>query len=120
MSQTGNATIDKHMGYAKVATLSLDFVAPFFIIGTGLALVASAFLIRSNPIFFIVLYVLQIFFAIVAISMSNAWDSVFTGSLLSSTANQFTMWSFFMKNAPIVSLVLGTIFAIAIYLKGGD
>lgn len=118
MGNTGNSTIDQYMGYAEGGVLSLNSIGPLFIIGIGCALVLSAFAIRTHPIFFVAFFIIQIIFAVVSVGLSNTWDSMFIGSPLASAANSFDLWTIIMRFFPFVSIVLGVIFAIAIFAKG--
>jgi hypothetical protein len=118
MSNTGNTTIDQYMSYARGGVLSWNSLAPLFIIGSGAALVLSAFAIRTHPVFFVAFFLLQVLIAVVTVGLSNAWDSAWTGSALATSAESFDLWTFIMRYFPFVSLILGMIFAIAIFAKG--
>lgn len=118
MGATGNATLDANMVYAKNGMLGMNSLAPIFIVGAGVALILSAFMIKTHPAFFIIFFILQIIFAFISISFANAWDGIWTGSALASTASQFGMWTFLMRYLPFVSMGLGIITAIAIFAKG--
>jgi hypothetical protein len=118
MTTTGIPQIDSSMGSAVQGIYSFNSVAPLMVVALGLALIGSSFLIRSQPIFFIVFFFVQCIFAFVSIFLSNAWNSIFTGNALSASANLFGAWGTIMQFFPFISIFLGIIFAIAIFAKG--
>ena len=119
MQNTGNPLLDTSMKNAYDGIFSFNSVAPFVIVALGLALIGSAFLVRTQPIFFILFFVVQIIFAFLSIFLSNAWMGMFSNNAMSSTAALFTGWTLIISNFPFISILLGVIFAIAVFAKGG-
>ena len=113
-----NAIFNQYVGYAFNGVLSFNSLAPLFVVGSGIALIAASLFIRTNPVFFIVFMVLQIIMAYVALTFSNAWESVFTNNTMSLVAQRFDMWVVLMAYFPFISIVLSIIFAIAVFAKG--
>ena len=119
MTDTGNPYIDASMTNAYNGIFSFNSVAPFVVVSLGLALIGSAFMVRTQPIFFILFFVVQILFAFISIFFSQAWTGFFTDNAMSAQANLFTGWTVIMTNFPFISIFLGIIFAIAVFAKGG-
>lgn len=120
LTHTGNTTIDSYTTTAYAGTTGLNMVAPFMVLGIGIALIISSVMVRSHPAFFFVFLVINAIFAYVSMFLSNAWQSVFTGSAIGTVAQTFNAWTWLFMYMPFISIALGMIFAIAVYVKGGD
>ena len=115
-----NSTLNSYVQNSKNGLLSLNSIAPLLIVGSGLALMASAFFIRTQPVVFAVFLLVQIAEIVVAINFSNVWESVFVSGPLAAVGTQYNLWTLVMKFYPVISVVLGIIFAIFVFAKGGD
>ena len=120
LTTTGNTTIDSYTTTAYQGTTGLNMIAPFMVLGLGIALIISAVMIRSHPAFFFVFLIINGVFAYCSMFLSNAWQSIFTGSALGTVAQTFTAWTWLFQYMPFISIILGMIFAIAVYVKGGE
>lgn len=117
-STTGNSTLDAYGAITVNSTLSFDSIVPIMIVGLGLALVGSAMFVRTQPIFFAIFFLINACLAYVSMFLSNVWYSIFTGNSLSATAATFTLWTVMFQYLPLISLIIGTVFAIAMFVKG--
>ncbi len=117
---TSGTLLGSQMGNASNGILGFDMIVPLFVIGMGAALIISAFLIRTMPVFFIFFLIVNVILAYASTLMSNAWYQIFTGNALSASAGQFTSLTAVFKYLPFVSIVLGVVFAIALFMKGGE
>lgn len=117
---TGNSTITTYVNYSHSAMSGMDSLAPFFIIAISLGLIFSALMINSHPIFFFAMLFVNVAFVVISIGLSNAWTSSITGSALASTANSMTNFTAMMQYLPIIAMVISIIFAIALFVKGGN
>ena len=118
IQSTPNQDMNNALFQVKNSLLSWDTIAPFFIIGIGVALILTSFMVRSQPVLYAFMFILNIFVIFISIFLSNAWNSIFTGNALSSTAATFSSFTAIMVYLPIVSGLLSIIFAIAIFAKG--
>jgi hypothetical protein len=121
LTTTGNASIDANMGNAFDGALAFNSIAPFMVLGIGGALVISAFMVRTMPLLFVFFFVVNCVFAYVSMFLGNAWYSVFhSAGALGAVAQQFTGWTVIWQYLPFISLILGVIFAVVVFAKGGD
>ena len=120
LTTTGNASIDGNMANAVSGMVAFNTIAPFMVLGIGGALIISAFMVRTMPLLFFFFFIVNCVFAYTSMFLSNAWQSAFTGGALAQTANQFTGWTVIWQYLPFISLILGVIFAIAVFMKGGE
>ena len=118
LKATGNSSIDSNMNNSFLGLQAFNTIAPLFVVISGLALIGSAFAIRSTPVFFIVFLILQVIFCYAAIQFSIAWYSLFAGTTMTATASLFTQWTIVFQYFPFVSILLSILFAIAIFAKG--
>lgn len=94
---------------------AIDGLAIFIVIAIILATIGSAFLIKTNPLWFVVSVVLMIVQLIILPPLVNVANSVFQG--LSSAEGQFPFLIWLVQISPIVSFIGGTMAAI-IGLRG--
>ena len=83
-------------------------------------LVISAFMIKSNPIFFFMSLSMLIIFVIIAVPFSNAFE-VF-GNATNTTADVYTAYPItksIMDNMPFIIAMIGFILLGALYIKRG-
>jgi hypothetical protein len=120
LQDTGNPTITTYVNYSHGAMAGMDSLAPFFIIAISSGLVFSALMINSHPIFFFAMMFVNVAFVVVSIGLSNAWTSSLTGSTLAATANSMTNFTAMFQYLPIIAMVISIIFAIALFVKGGN
>lgn len=97
-----------------------DYMIVFFAVGVSLFSVASAFFIRTHPIFFIFSVVLLGIVIMFSAQVSNALDIFLTVPLLAATVNDFPLTLTLARNLPFFSLIVGIMIAIAMYGKSGD
>jgi len=102
---------------AQNVILLLDTLSLVVLFGIMLGGLISAFLVRSHPIFFIVSFILQIFLVAVSTMFSTVYDQIASNSLLSASANQFTVGALIISNAPLIILIFTALIAIVTYGK---
>ena len=102
------------------AVFGLDSLAPFFVIAICVGLIFSSMMINSNPIFFFAMLFVNFAYIIVSIGLSNAWNSSIAGSALVPAASSMVNFSAMMTYLPIIAIVISIIFAIALFMKGGN
>jgi F0F1-type ATP synthase assembly protein I len=100
-------------------TSNFDAIFGFVFIGISIAVIISAFMIDTNPVFMIISLILVIFFIIVAALMSNAYYEVESNSAFSDFAEDFRLMHFFMNNLAYYVLIEGVLVMIALYTRTG-
>ena len=120
LTSTGNSTIDTYTNLSYGAMTGMDSLAPFFVIAIIVGLIFSAMMINSNPIFFVGMLLVSIAFVVISIGISNAWYGSISGSSLQSAAALMPNFSAMMIYLPVIAIVISIIFAIALFMKGGQ
>lgn len=85
--------------------------------GLMLGLFVTAWFIPSHPIFVPVFAILLVATIIVAIPLSNAYESLSQKSELTTAASQQSLIGFFMLKLPYVAFVVGIVILIVSYAK---
>ena len=120
LKSTGNSTVDAYTSLAYSAVTGLDSLAPFFVIAIIIGLIFSAMMINSNPIFFVAMLFVSIAFVVISIGISNAWYGSISGTSLQGAAALMPNFSAMMIYLPVIAIVISIIFAIALFMKGGN
>jgi hypothetical protein len=97
---------------------SQDWGAVTLLIGFLIAIVISAFVLRTYPALGIIMIVIMVIFVGIALRFSNAFHSFATSDNMVSTSSQFTIIPNIMNNLPKILLVVTTIFIIILFSKG--
>ena len=102
------------------AVFGMDSLAPFFVIAICVGLIFSSIMINTNPIFFFAMLFVNIAYIVISIGLSNAWNSSIAGSALVQAASSMVNFSALMTYLPVIAIVISIIFAIALFMKGGN
>ena len=82
----------------------LDFMSAFIFIGTTIAAIIGALLIRSHPAFFFISIIVMLIQIVVGVALSNTWEQFITHPGLDSQGGnveeQFGTLNFFLANLP--------------------
>lgn len=82
-----------------------------------LGLFISANLINTRPEFFFIAVIVLTFMIGGAAVISNTFETASTSNQLNATSSEFTFIPFLMSNLPVVTLLLGFIVMVALYVK---
>lgn len=93
----------------------LDFAVMFVFIGTTIAALVGAILIRSHPAFFFISIIVMMVQIFVAMALSNTWDAMITDPNFAAAHAQFTTANFVVGNLPIFILIAVILIAIVLY-----
>lgn len=93
----------------------LDGMVLFVFIGTTLAALIGAVLIRSHPAFFFVSIIVLMVQVFVAMALSNTWSELINNSNLVDAKAQFVIADFVLSNLPIFILVAVILLAVVLY-----
>ena len=86
-------------------------------IGFIIALVVTAILVKSHPVFAVVGIIIMIVFVAVSIYLSNAYRSFVSNSEIGVYAADFTMLNSIINNLPKFSLFMLVVFLIILFAK---
>lgn len=82
-----------------------------------IALFISVAYIGTRPEFFFITVIIMIMFIGVSALMSNVYDDVGTSEQLATTTSEFSFIPFIMTKLPLVTLLLGAVILIGLYVK---
>jgi len=92
----------------------------FFVFGgLMLGLLATSFFIRTHPIFVPIFILLLGIAIVVAIPLSNAYESLSENAVLSGTAQEQGMIGFILLNLPLTTFIIGIIALVITFAKPG-
>ncbi len=105
------------LGQVNTGIQFLRVISFIIIFGLALSILISNFLIRANPVFFVVYFFVGIIAVVFSAFVSNAYEALLTGNVLSSTLAGFTGTNFFMLNLPIIAGVIALFGAIFLFIN---
>lgn len=114
-----NMTADTQniFGGINSALGTLRWFSYLIIFAVGLSILISNFLIKANPVFFIV-YIFAIVGAVVASAyISNTYDTLLTNSVLGGTLQSFSVSNFIIAYLPMWVTVIGFLGAIILFIN---
>jgi len=94
---------------------NLRILSVAIIFGMILMILVSYFLIKAHPAFWIFYVLLIIAFVVVAVIISNQYETLLTGNPLSDTLRGFTGGTFIMLYLPVWVIVIGMIGGIILF-----
>jgi len=87
------------------------------VLGYAIALIILAFSIKSHPVFAMLGLIIMVIFGIIAVKLSNAFDSFGSSSGIASSADKFVFTTFVINNLPFIVILFGILFIVILYAK---
>ena len=113
LGNTSKTLLDEqNSGYGSF----LDWVIVFLVIGLWFVLLVTAWLIDSNPIFFVITLIIMIAVFIMSMFLGNIYTDIAEDSDFSSVVSDFQMTHFIMDNILIFAIAIA--FSIMLVLFG--
>jgi len=95
----------------------MDTIFAFMIVGSILALIVSAFYIRTHPVFFVVSVISLIIILMLAGIFSNIFTEISTAEGMTNATANYSIIPNIMDNLPLWMLMIGAMIIIALYAK---
>lgn len=89
----------------------------FIAFGSLIAVVLSAFYIKSHPAFFVISLIVFIILMVITPVFTNIADAFATSDQFSDTANNFDLAVLLMRNLPIFAIICTAVVIIILYGK---
>jgi len=105
------------MARADVFLQGYDYVIVFLFIGFYLAALIGAFMIDTHPALFFLSLLFLIVLGVVAAQLSNMWGEIGNVTALETEVSAFPMTDHLLRNLPLISVALGMILLIVLYMK---
>lgn len=94
----------------------LDFSMAILYVGSMIAAIVSALLLRSHPAFFFIGIFAIMIQILVAVALSNTWAEIINNSNFAEAKAQFTITDFFVGQLPIMVLISTMLLSIVLYV----
>lgn len=99
---------------------NFDYAILFLFGGVIVALIISAFLIPTHPVFFVISLLVFIMVLLIVPQISNLFEAISEEDKMSDAVTDYTMTQSLWDNMPIIILCVGAILFIVMYSKRGD
>lgn len=106
-SESFNSTKSVLDTYNTRAPQALDGGLAFLYVGLHISVIGLGLAMRTNPMFFIILWVILVGLCFLAGFLANAWDDIASQAELATTAAKFPMTGWIMDNYLMVTLLMG-------------
>ena len=119
---TSNTTaiIDDSFGAVNTALSSLYWISVLLMVGMIISIFIGSYLVTTRPIFFVPYIFVSIIAIIVAVAVSNAYETLATNATLGSTYAGFIGANFILSHLPIWVCLIAFIGAIIMFSRMGS
>jgi hypothetical protein len=100
-------------------TARYDYIFFMSFMGIVLAIMVGSWFLSGNPIFLIVYVILWMIGIVVAVPLSNGWETISTKVVFGATLSSFPITNHIMNLLPIYITVIGFMGLILMFLKPG-
>lgn len=97
---------------------TFDAIFTFLLIGVGIVLMISSFMVRSHPVFFVIMILLFLIFIIMWSVMANTYDDFASMSAISESRDEFPMMEQLMRYFPFVMFIISMLVVVIQFSKG--
>jgi hypothetical protein len=106
---------------SQSATSNFNVLGLLIFIGMGISAVISAFAVRTHPIFFIIFFIVQVVMVTITPMIQTAFTSITTSSAdMNTTMLSFPYFVQIMNNLPMITLILSSLVALAMFALPGQ
>jgi len=105
------------LGQVNTGIQFLKVISFIIIFGLALSILISNFLIRANPVFFVVYFFIAVIAVVFSAYVSNAYEGLLSNDVLGPTLGGFIGSNFFMLNLPIIAGVVALFGAIFLFIN---
>jgi hypothetical protein len=107
------------LGAVNQSYLALHWISVFLIFGMIIAIFIGSYMVTTKPIFFIPYLFIVIIAVIVAVPISNAYETLYNNPTLNATFSNFVGASWIMAKLPIIISVVGIGGGIIMFVRMG-
>lgn len=95
----------------------LRLIAFTMLFGLSLSFILTNFFVRAHPFLYVIYILISMVAVIFSVYISNAYESLLTGNVLSATFASFTAANFIVTNLPIWIGTIGLIGSIVLFIN---
>lgn len=114
-----SVVIDNTFGKGIQSFNALTWISVMLIFGMIIAIFIGSYMVTTKPVFFVPYIFIVIIAIIVAVPISNAYETLTQNADLSGTFSQFLGATFIMFNLPVVITIIGFVGGIIMFSRMG-
>lgn len=118
-NQNASQVLENTLGQATLSFDALYWISVFLIFGMIIAIFIGSYMVTTKPIFFIPYIFIVIIAVIVAVPISNAYETLSSNATLSSTFAGFVGAGWIMGRLPIIVSIVGIVGGIIMFVRMG-
>ena len=103
-------------GTLNVSIQALHMVAIVYILGLAIMIIVTNSLIKIHPLFFFPYVLLTGLAVILAVPISNAYQSLLTSNLFGGELNNFLYANYILANLPTITMFVGLVGAVFLFV----
>jgi len=107
------------MGKVNTTFEALYWISILLIFGMIIAIFIGSYMVTTKPIFFIPYLFIVILAVVVAVAMSNAYETLSSNATLGSTFANFIGSNFILANLPMIIAIVGFTGGIIMFVRMG-
>jgi len=118
-NNNASVVLENTLGKANQSFSALYWISVFLIFGMIIAIFIGSYMVTTKPIFFIPYIFVVIIAIVVAVAMSNAYETLSNTTLLQSTFANFIGSNFILGQLPIIIAIVGIAGGIIMFVRMG-
>lgn len=118
-NDNASTVLENTLGSATDSFDALYWIATFLIFGMIMAIFIGSYMVTTKPIFFIPYIFVVIIAIVVAVPMSNAYETLSSDVTLQSTFANFIGSNWIMANLPVIIAIVGITGGIIMFVRMG-
>lgn len=118
-NNNASVVLQNTLGKFNSSISSLQWISVFLIFGMIIAIFIGSYLVTTKPIFFIPYIFIVIIAVIVAVPISNAYETLYDNPTLNSTFAGFIGSNWIMAQLPIIVAIVGITGGIIMFVRMG-
>lgn len=112
-----SSAAERTFTFANNALQGLQWLAIAIFFGMIVAIMVSNFLVKAHPVFFVLYVLITVLAVVLAVPVSNAYETILLSGALSTTLNDsFPAAGFLLLNLPQIITVVGFFGAIFLFV----
>ena len=118
-NNNASTVLENTLGKSVNSFNALYWITAFLIFGMIIAIFIGSYMVTTKPVFFIPYIFVVIIAIVVAVAMSNAYETLASDPTLSSTFSNFVGSNWVMSQLPIVISIVGITGGIIMFVRMG-
>ena len=118
-NNNASVVLENTLGSANQSFSALYWISIFLIFGMIIAIFIGSYMVTTKPIFFIPYIFVVIIAVVVAVAMSNAYETLSNTALLQSTFANFIGSNWILGQLPVIISIVGIAGGIIMFVRMG-